>query len=153
MKVLTKMDRDIRKSHKEFKKPTARAGFGKAMLWILRPIHYTLARGHMALVKFDANTDAPEPSKIAFAEDMKEDLIDIQESISDHSKTLSKVEKELDKAKSKLKDSSGKKRTKRLRRVEDLKKEVRSLKNKIGRNQELHAKLAKKLAKKGLLHD
>ena len=153
MKVFTQTENKINKLNKNFKKPTARGGAWKAILWALRPIHWAFSRLGQNLRKLDANIDAPEKSSIAFAADLRDDLADIQGSISEHAKTLGKLRKQRAKDQEKLKDASGKKRTKLLKRINESKQEIESIKRKIGRNQELHAKISKKLNKLGLLND
>lgn len=153
MKAFNKIENDIRKSSKNFKKPSARNGALKLALWVIRPVQYAITETHMALKKVDANIDAPMEWNAASASSRKQDLVDIEESIEKHTRAIAKLNKQIKKAKSKLNDAKGDKKAKWSKIKRESQEEIESLKAKIGRNQELHASITKKLAKKGLLVD
>ena len=153
MKLFTQIETDINRNQKNFVKPSATGALWKMLLWVIRPVHYLTVRGHSELCKFDANVDAPEKSKRSFARAEKDDLADIQESIADFSKDLRKLNDSLVKAQAKVANKTGKKRTKAMRKITEITESISSVTRKIGQNQELHAKISKKLNKKGLLFE
>ncbi len=134
-----------------FAKPSATNALLKMILWALRPVHYVTVRGHANLCKFDANIDAPEKSKVSFANDQRDDLADIQESISILSKEEGKIQSSIIKVKAKIDAKSGKKQAKAKRQLTELQESLASCIRKIGQNQELHESISKKLNKQGLL--
>ena len=149
MKTFNKLENNILKDNKQFTNPSVTGATWKVVLHVMAPIRKTVKWFNAEALKFDANTAVPEAGKISDLAQLKSDIADVEESIVEHSNALSKQEKLLTKAEAKVSTKKGKKRTKAARAVLDIKSEIHALKSKIGSNQVLHAKWAKKVQKAG----